>query len=1773
MSGWTLSPLVAVDSIIISKFQAFLDVESPVALLPGRIGDSIGLDLRHQSYGHVEQLSIEDAQSTVMTTPAYYGDGFYIYVSGKDRTTGSPMTGRSPAFAIVPDMRCSDMSEGGWLGDTKLANPYTLTLLGLSDGMPLNITLTSPDQSFVVLLYNGTSVSGATKYKNQSLPGGISTGLYQITSSVQYRGIDGHLRVMTCSVPYSIKSIASLKILSPGNGTTYETAHQYPLSFSHNSVPLLHSQTHVERPWKSSGAMESAKIHLTDLSSLRRLNPQQYPLSFSYNASDLVDQTTYEVTLYNTARTKSQSLYYRLSLRNPQDWYVSPSILPIGQSDTFIVVMSPSDRSEPNVTSTPFTIHNSYCSGYVRGTHPIVRDASSLLRCGKDPFFSTKVDQRTRKKTYLCLKESYVGKEIRIFLFAARMTCERLKCPFFASRVTRDRQVFEMQAKRNIIPAQAMEIYFFYITWWYHRKLTKIEKKPTLERHAVDLRVFYITNLVTFPSGGSLRPDGRVQLAVPINSSVPEPPITVQNSRGTQLSAWRRNEVDYYWGELLNIGLISGGSKSYQLFNATYQTLPAPQVNFTQPTSNLTLNAGTLYNISWVTDQMLRPAALWLETDSTDTDTFPWLSNAIKKHESGLARRVRHHYERDVRQLSVDICSLVDFIAQHAPKDFSEHLSSYLFPTLTPFTIRVLDRYPELKSDPHYRSMRNSKSESRFPPPKPKKASVQPLTSKKVPDPPASDHAFAPPTPTPMVVQHSGHCESTPPPPPLKRSAPRERHRPQPPAPLVPPPPFPYGPVIPLEAVPIRQLVPVSLYLTSIHDDPLILWQVSATGRYTPFGPCWPLLARGLGDVRARIVLRDMNNLETAYGKSEPFWMHSDYCAGEVTIQLTPNQPYLLRDHIGDGPSLYLPCIYHLRPPPETDRFVVKIKITRYAVTLYGDSIELSSEGSYSSTPMKEIYRYTPALPANATFVTFPNNGLRVALHNQWVTPTFPVDPTGPFGGLVAEVVAVPLPTVNFTRPTVNETLSVGTLYNISWATDRAIGPADLWLEAESTDAATFPMLRMGTVPDATWNLWPVVTKDASSLAGWPLLALGLGNVRARISIRETNNHELAYAKSEPFWVHTGLASDASRYTTATGPPETHQRTTSRHTRTYSQDPCSRLVDRPQTLCLPTRCADYCGGEATIQLALNQPYLLRDHIGDGPSLYLPCIYHLRPPPTEDRFVVALTILRYGVTLPGDSIGVFEEYYSSSTTLAEILPDTPALPTNATFNALSINWMRVELHNRGVTPTFPVDPTGPFSGLVAEVVAYQLPDVVVDINPKSLPSPAYAAETVVPVRVSFMGCPLRPTAGGPCQDPMGSQWQIAAGDRDRHVIPLSWVRMRLSCLVLWLFMHDSLEIEVFHTLQLLLSLYRAVTSHFSFSLYPVFDLAVTLSRDVRPNEGPFQMSAYWEPNPGHGVGTSSKEFDVTEPGAVENPKKYPTKFGTPPIFRGSSDQTLSEKPEISYSEPTKYTGPVISCQARADFATAQGSLRLPTDGTTSCTWSLALPASSSTANAAGPQSLWVTFPAINLDAGDELMIFDGPTADPKSLLRVLGSATDRVFFADALLSRTDALTMSLRRGARTSPSWKLAVSWLAMPTPAIITVNDLPPTVALGDHVAISWNTTLSQGPPLRDGGAQGLRGRGGVLGHGPQPSPQKILVEAIVPGWPAIFAWSNQFTVPINTAGAAIWPWILLGCLLGAGALAVPLGIGSWLWLRRRRASRLAASDNQQVLLASVDNL
>ncbi|KAJ4456455.1 hypothetical protein PAPYR_8276 [Paratrimastix pyriformis] len=783
----------------------------------------------------------------------------------------------------------------------------------------------------------------------------------------------------------------------------------------------------------------------------------------------------------------------------------------------------------------------------------------------------------------------------------------------------------------------------------------------------------------------------------------------------------------------------------------------------------------------------------------------------------------------------------------------------------------------------------------------------------------------------------------------------------------------------------------------------------------------------------------------------------------------------------------------------------------------------------------------------------------------------------------------VPAPSVNFTRPAVNETLSVGTLYNISWVTDRIVGLADLWLEAESNDTATFPMLIMDTILEDTSDLWPVVTKGASSMASWPLLALGLGDVRARISMLDTNDRGRVYAKTEPFWVHS----------------------------------------------------DYCAGAVTIQLAMNQPYLLRDHIGDGPSLYLPCIYHFRTPPEVDKFMVKMTIMRYAVTLPGDSIDLFnEDSSSSSSSLTEILPSTPALPANATFTTYPNKWMRVELHNGYVQPTFPVDPTGPFGGLVAEVVAVPhsmmnfsclflksiifvllisgtafliflfwlviiahlpvslcfslphihvipsttpnrcltcllspvppvphihvipsttpnrlphinvdvkpqiaapsiifvssscayllftpLPHIRVDVNPKSLPNPTYASNTVVPIRVSFPDCPLRPTAGDPA----------------------------------------------------------LVPPQLDPNAYPVFDLAVTFPGTfVLPQGSPYRLRALWSPEVGFTVSGYSSAFEVTEP-----------------------------------------AGPVISCQARADFATDQGSLRLPIDGTTSCTWSLALPASS-TANA-GPQSLWVTFPAIYLDAGDELMIFDGPTADPKSLLRTVGSTSTRVTSADDLLSRTGALTMQLQRHARTGSSWKLAVSWLAMPTPAItslllsrdffvsylvtatpghhlsdpcfsavilvstpavISVNDLPANVYKGDHVVISWNTTLYQGSlfPMMTrlwAVAQGTSvvdpdALGSVTDAGPflwiaRPEthgPQKILVEAIVPGWPAIFGWSNQFTVPINTA-MAVWPWILLGCAVAVWALVVPLGVWSCRCLQSRRAARMATEVRQGLLTAA----
>ncbi|KAJ4458672.1 hypothetical protein PAPYR_5426 [Paratrimastix pyriformis] len=185
--------------------------------------------------------------------------------------------------------------------------------------------------------------------------------------------------------------------------------------------------------------------------------------------------------------------------------------------------------------------------------------------------------------------------------------------------------------------------------------------------------------------------------------------------------------------------------------------------------------------------------------------SLQWLSTAIKKHENDLARRVRHRHEIDAGHLRADIDSLIAFCVKQAPKKFREHVLTR-FQLLSPFTLNVLDRYSEFDSDPHYRTLRNSKSEMVSQLPKPKKATL-PAPLKKVPEPPASDVA---PTPTPPRTSKSELAPkprpSSPPPAPPKQRAPRERPRTQPPtpAPLVPPAPFPYGPVIPVEALSLR---------------------------------------------------------------------------------------------------------------------------------------------------------------------------------------------------------------------------------------------------------------------------------------------------------------------------------------------------------------------------------------------------------------------------------------------------------------------------------------------------------------------------------------------------------------------------------------------------------------------------------------------------------------------------------------------------------------------------------------------------------------------------------------------------------------------------------------------------------------------------------------------------------------------------------------------------------------------------------------------------------
>ncbi|KAJ4455971.1 hypothetical protein PAPYR_8933 [Paratrimastix pyriformis] len=125
---------------------------------------------------------------------------------------------------------------------------------------------------------------------------------------------------------------------------------------------------------------------------------------------------------------------------------------------------------------------------------------------------------------------------------------------------------------------------------------------------------------------------------------------------------------------------------------------------------------------------------------SNDTSgSLHWLRKAIKKHDNGLARRVRHHYEKDADDLRSDICCLVNFIAETAPKEFVVKLSR-IFEMLSPSTIKEIDCYTAFNSDPHYRSLRDSKSESESTPLNPQKTSPQPPASKKASSPPPSDH-------------------------------------------------------------------------------------------------------------------------------------------------------------------------------------------------------------------------------------------------------------------------------------------------------------------------------------------------------------------------------------------------------------------------------------------------------------------------------------------------------------------------------------------------------------------------------------------------------------------------------------------------------------------------------------------------------------------------------------------------------------------------------------------------------------------------------------------------------------------------------------------------------------------------------------------------------------------------------------------------------------------------------------------------------------------------
>eukprot|EP00708_Paratrimastix_pyriformis_P002163 GAFH01000902.1.p1 GENE.GAFH01000902.1~~GAFH01000902.1.p1 ORF type:complete len:520 (-),score=113.61 GAFH01000902.1:245-1804(-) len=106
------------------------------------------------------------------------------------------------------------------------------------------------------------------------------------------------------------------------------------------------------------------------------------------------------------------------------------------------------------------------------------------------------------------------------------------------------------------------------------------------------------------------------------------------------------------------------------------------------------------------------------------------------------------------------------------------------------------------------------------------------------------------------------------------------------------------------------------------------------------------------------------------------------------------------------GPPCTAPCSWVFTSPSST---YIRITVIKYGVYRNSDSIEAFDGWNRYSTSLFSLYPGSGDLPANATF-SATSEAVRVDLH--YSTQPLAINPAAPFSGIVAEVVALPVPRI-----------------------------------------------------------------------------------------------------------------------------------------------------------------------------------------------------------------------------------------------------------------------------------------------------------------------------------------------------------------------------------------------------------------------------------------------------------------------------------------------------------------------------------------------------------------------------------------------------------------------------------------------------------------------------------------------------------------------------------------------------------------------------------------